>query len=123
MPPPRQTAQMPRKKLQKGFRLSNYFRQELPELADEFGLSQAGVLELLIRRCGRETTGLKNPVVLSRLQRERESSSPMEVLPFRLTKDALEILQDLSRDTGLSTAEVLEACLLNHRLSGREGIG
>lgn len=113
---------MARNKTMTSFRVSDYFTENLKKLAESYGLSQAGTIELLVRMC--ETSPdrvMDNKKVHKIVQKEREASTPMESHPFRLSDGGREAIDRLSESWGISKAEVLEHCVAYH-VTGKNGM-
>lgn len=106
-------------KKQSSYRLSGAALAGIRELSDRYGLSQAGTLELLLRKLSQDHPHkvLTDTALRNRMDANRSASAPMEPHPFRLSETAKGIISSLAADHDLSKAEVLEMVVL-HMLEG-----
>lgn len=114
--------EMMKEKLQRSFRCSEKFHSTLAVLSEDLGISYTATLEVLLRRFMRlsedERRGaLEDRKAINRMERERESSSPMAPAPYRLTPAAVATIQGLSDlYPDLSQSEILELVILYFEL-------
>ena len=103
-------------------RLSRRAVELLDTLTAHYGLSQQGVIELLVRRCFRTDCGdLKDPTIQRAVSRAREASSPMPSKTMGFTPEVLDMMDLLVSEYDLpGRAEVIESVLLGAALA--EGI-
>lgn len=100
-------------KTQSSYRLSPQAVQLISELAEHWGLSLSGTVELCIRMAVPEEIG--EPRVLKRIEADRSAVSPLPSYPYWVSIFAKDRLSELQAIKGMDSKAVVLECIVRHR--------
>lgn len=105
-------------KTQSSFKLSPQVVQMISELAEHFGVSSSSIVEMAVRVVDPELIG--EPRILSALERDRASVSPLGTYPYWLSGTAKERIVALKEDKGLASQAIVIECAVRHLYEGAQ---